>query len=218
MMKFSRIVSCVLIMCLLISCFGGYGFAGSVATPITIEDPMFEAAIREHINKPEGQLTNFDVCNIMELKLVNANIKSIKGIEAFERLRKLDLSFNRIEEIESLSELKHLKELTLYSNEIESLEGIEKLERLEVLIVSDNKIRKIYPIEDLIQLRKLHVNDNRISDLSPLRYLSQVTDADFSDNEAARFGARYSGADFVYGARGRGGADFGKTNSKDFAV
>ncbi len=92
---------------------------------VSFNDPNFENAIRDIINRPKGAIYKKDLKRIYELELINKNINDIEGIQYFENLKKLDLSFNKIEDIRPLSKLKMLEELKLMSNKIEKLEGIE---------------------------------------------------------------------------------------------
>jgi tetratricopeptide (TPR) repeat protein len=56
---------------------------------ITLPDTAFEAAVRELIGKPSGELTAADAAGVTELDVSNKGIKSLTGLEYFTHLTAL---------------------------------------------------------------------------------------------------------------------------------
>lgn len=76
-----------------------------------------------------------------ELDLYDNLISHIKGLEDFQNLKSLDLSFNKIKHIKNISHLKKLTELFFVQNKITRIEGLEDLRLIKNLELGANKIR-----------------------------------------------------------------------------
>ncbi len=88
---------------------------------IAFPDPNLETVIREAIDEPEGDINASDLYGI---KLLNADMSSIKDITGLERcinLENLSLSNNQITDVSSLSGLTNLMNLDLSSNRITNI-------------------------------------------------------------------------------------------------
>lgn len=79
-----------------------------------------------------------------ELDLYDNLISHIKGLEDFQNLKSLDLSFNKIKHIKNVSHLKKLTELFFVQNKITRIEGLEDLTLIKNLELGANKIRVRY--------------------------------------------------------------------------
>jgi|GEM_PF-3522478 len=111
---------------------------------IVFKDGHLELAIRNIINKPEGDIFKSDVESITELDLQNYAISDISGLEHFSNLTKLDLSYNYvITDIAALGSLSNLKELYLAHNNIRDISALRELMNLTHLDLSDNEIYSI---------------------------------------------------------------------------
>ena len=89
---------------------------------ITFKNPNFEAAVREILNKPDGDITKADVSEIIELNFSDKQISNLSEIKYFIGLEYLDLKGNQIGDLSPLSGLNKLKTLLL----IEENEDIRK--------------------------------------------------------------------------------------------
>jgi len=139
--------------------------------------------IANEYNNP-GELRTMDFignCNhLIELHLVNNQIKKIKGLNGNVRildlggneinsivglnknLQSLNLSGNKISKIEGLNE--NLQKLYLSRNQISNIEGLN--ENLQTLDLNLNQIRKIVNLTD--NLQTLYLNENRITKIERL--------------------------------------------------
>ncbi|UMZ74070.1 InlB B-repeat-containing protein [Natranaerofaba carboxydovora] len=128
---------------------------------VDITDSNLETAIRNEINKTEGQLTIEELEKITSLDLSsNDAIKNLTGLEYASNIEKLNLKNNEIKNPELIFELKNLEKLEICLNSIDptkqekfitnltnleqlKLEGMERFHGLEDLkFESSSKIFK----------------------------------------------------------------------------
>ncbi|MCT4594256.1 MAG: stalk domain-containing protein [Anaeromicrobium sp.] len=134
-------------------------FAAFYNEVINFPDKNLESAIRNIIDKLEGEIYSWDVRNVKRLYAIESNISNLKGIEYLVNLKYLNLSNNKITDITHLSALKELEYL-----------GLE-----------DNKIKNIEPLNKLDNLRSLYLGNNPIEDYSPVAgYYEKLANKDFS--------------------------------------
>ncbi len=73
------------------------------------EDENLEAAIRDVLNTPRGDIKKDEVKMIKELTINQKNILSLEGIQNLINLEELDLMFNDITDISPLHSLINLE-------------------------------------------------------------------------------------------------------------
>ena len=88
---------------------------GNPGSPITFADTHLEAAIREAIGKPEGDLLVEDVVGLTFLDASGRNIQSLEGMEHLTNLTQLELNNNAIVDLSPLAGLTNLTELSFAS-------------------------------------------------------------------------------------------------------
>lgn len=98
--------------------------AVGINEPITIQDSNLEAAIRQAIDRPSGELNLKDVVGIKELDASGRQVESLSGIEKLYNLETLDISYNKITDLSPLKILRYLKSIHTQYNEITSLKGL----------------------------------------------------------------------------------------------
>lgn len=176
------------------------------STYINISDENLQIAINEALYKDNlnEQVTLKEMYSLEYLNLNNKNIENLSGIEFAKNLKKIDLSYNKIEEIRPLSSLILLEELNLSDNEITDISNIKYLKNLKRLDLSNvvrnlniedeivelddlnedthNSIKNISPISDLPNLVELNLSNNEISDISPLLNLNNLQKLNLSGN------------------------------------
>ncbi|MEM6430345.1 MAG: leucine-rich repeat domain-containing protein [Deinococcota bacterium] len=104
---------------------------------VTIEDSALEEAIRDELDKFEGDLTEADL----------------------RRLRFLDASLADISDLSGLENAVNLEELLLYDNEISDLSPIETLLNLSELDLAGNRISDLGPLVRNVQAGGLGAGD-----------------------------------------------------------
>ncbi len=103
------------------------------AQTVNIPDPNLESAIRDALEKPEGDITVADMESLTELWAGNKGIEDLAGLEYATNLTNLDLNNNEISDISSLSSLTNLIELHLVDNDISDISPLSGLTKIDFL-------------------------------------------------------------------------------------
>ena len=117
-----------------------------VKKPLTKEESarhakIIEAAIRESLKKPTGELTKVD----------------------YDKVTKLDLGLNQLTDVKGLENLTQLKELWLTANKLTDVRGLEKLTQLEDLWLDENPALTKAQIDELQRaLPKCYISSDPI--------------------------------------------------------
>ena len=97
-----------------------------------IVDPFVEKAVRESLEKPEGEITEADLAKVPYLNLSNTKITDagLKEMAKFKNLKILDLSSTQITDagLKELAKLQNLGILELYSTKITGV-GVAELKK-----------------------------------------------------------------------------------------
>lgn len=152
------------------------------------KDAVFEKAIRDAIDKPEGEITSGDMAEIEKLSLrglvgVGAShleLYDLSGIEYCVNLKHMSLSYvNRdssfIFDISFLRSLKNLRTLGLHSERVVDISPLSELTNLTNLFIDLNmEVTDISPLSGLTELTQLVLIQSGVKDLSPLKGLSKL--------------------------------------------
>lgn len=163
---------------------------------VEFEDAGLEAAVREHIKKPEGDLLAKDVQYIQVLDCSSRKIRKLDGIEALIELREINLADNYVKSVSPLKNLMKLQKINLRNNEITDLEAVDFQDIIHLHIRNldlrhnvkrdaegnDTRLSDISMIGRMASLRKLKLRENHIDDLTPLSNLRRLTELDIRDN------------------------------------
>jgi internalin A len=150
---------------------------------VSFQDPNLEAAVREALNKPDGELTTDELQTVTTLSAYSRNITNLNGIQNLTQLDFLDLDSNQISDISPLQNLTQLTYLYLSENKISNITPLQNLTILSNLFLYGNQISNISILQNLTQLTWLFLSDNQISDISPLQNLTQLTNLGLSQNQ-----------------------------------
>ena len=142
------------------------------AVPANIADPIVEKAIRIHLKKPKGALTEADleqvtrlhlsstqitdaglkeVAKLKQLEYINLNgtqitDEGLKEVANLQRLTSLHLSSTQITDagLKDIAKLKQLSSLSLFATQItdEGLKDVAKLQQLKSIDLFGNKVTK----------------------------------------------------------------------------
>lgn len=137
---------------------------------ITFVDPVIEAATREELEQPTGDITKAQVSEITFLYINGADSNGLYGYE-------------KIETLEDLKWFENLKHLRLLNCNIDNLNGIQELITLMSLDIQHNQIEDITPISELSNLTRLKCSDNPIKDYSPIGKLSKLDQLSLNNND-----------------------------------
>lgn len=151
---------------------------GSDPNVVTFSDINFELAIRESLNKLNGDITKSDMLTIIYLEGWSKGIISIDGIEYCENLEVINLRNNQISDISSLTDLQNINYIDIAKNQIADINALTNLTNLLELTISDNQISDISALTGLINLKYLNLSVNKISDIQPLIQNQGINDGD----------------------------------------
>lgn len=161
-------------------------------SPVSFVDPYFEAAVREIIEKPIGNIYASELSEIKELSLRVRGIRYLDDVIYFTSLEELDIYGNKVCDISPLASIQTLKKLTVrgnYSSVLDksgqtglSLRPLANLVKLEFLDVSSNSINDVSPLIYLTNLKYLDISGNKISSITALENLVNIIYLDASNN------------------------------------
>jgi Leucine-rich repeat (LRR) protein len=141
---------------------------GGVDSIVVFPDPGLDYAVRQTINKLEGDIFLSEVLTIGTLFADNLGISNLSGLSYLSNLHTLGLDKNHISDISELSDLIGLELLFLDSNQISNINPLSGLINLQQLVLKDNLITDINTLTNLINILFLDLGNNEISDINPL--------------------------------------------------
>ena len=184
--------------------YGHIGFIGTEPGDVEVQlevvsfaDPNLEAAVRDALDKPSGDLYRADVNSLVFLQASNRGITDLSGIENCVHLTDLRLSDNDITDFAPLTQLPRLETLHLIGMGLIDIGFLATLTTLQELQLQQNQISDLSPLEDLTHLYDLYLRDNQISDLSPLVGLG-IGYLDLRDNQVSDLSPLASLANLYY--------------------
>jgi hypothetical protein len=139
-------------------------------------DPNLEAAVRDAIGKPSGDIREADLLSLTTLNANSRDIIHLHGLEHCTSLTSLSLWDNQITDLSPLSYLMNLGQLSLGSNDITDISPLCHLGSLESLWLPSNHISDVSPLAGLTNLALLDLSENQIGDITPLSRLTGLTE------------------------------------------
>lgn len=155
------------------------------ATVVVFPDPNLEAAIREAINKPTGDILVTDLLGLTSFTAHSRAIQNLTGLEYAVNLEWLDLTSNQISSMSPLAGLTKLQVLYLQSNQITGIFSLSSITSLQFLDLYNNQISDLGPLSSLGSLSSLNLGSNQISDIVPLVGLTNLTYIGLSSNQVS---------------------------------
>lgn len=166
------------------------------ATPVVFADPVFEAAIREQLERPSGDVTRADMATLTTLDVTQGQIEtqSLEGIQHATNLRSLFIGGTAVEDLATLADLESLEMLYAWKwgsdARIVDVSPLAPLTQLRSLSVYEqnradhdlNTIDDISAVADMRELRYFSVRNNLVADLTPLTNLTQLVTLDLTDS------------------------------------
>jgi len=144
--------------------------------PVVIfPDANLEAAVREALHKPEGDIHASELASLTSLVASERGIENLSGLEYCINLTWLNMGYNQISDISPLAGFTKLTSLSLRFNQISNISPLACLTNLTFLSLSNNQISNISPLAGLTNLTWLNMGFNQISDISPLAGLTKLT-------------------------------------------
>jgi hypothetical protein len=185
--NFRKMLVVALTLLVLAGLMGGWlvmpsGVVNAADAIVTFLDPGLEAAIRDSIGKPDGDIYASDLVGLISLDASVRNINDLTGLEYCTNLTDLYLQFNEITDISILQNLTGLQLLHLYTNHISDISPLQNLTNLRNLDVYQNLISDISYLQNLTGLTSLALSSNQITDINVLQYLTNLEILLISDN------------------------------------
>ncbi|MEN6351366.1 MAG: leucine-rich repeat protein [Syntrophomonas sp.] len=138
----------------------------TIGSACLFTDPNLEAAIREELGKPEGDLTAADLEGICELSIFGRGITSLEGIQNLKNLKGLYAWDNPITDISPLKTLTQLQWLDLDEVQVSDYSPLQYLTSLENLSLAFNNVSN--QLDDILgsmtNLLSLNLKSNNLGD------------------------------------------------------
>lgn len=145
---------------------------------VNFPDANLEAAIRENIHKPTGQLMRSDMTGYFFLEANSRSIADLTGIGQCEKLQVAFLSGNAISDLSPLSTLPELFALQVNGNNITDVATIAGMDQMTILFVDVNPLASIEPISQMQGLHILSMRQCGITDLAAIVANANIAEAD----------------------------------------
>ena len=193
--KRTRLVSALLTLAMVFTFLPFSAFAATDSygpvyiTDANVPDKTFREYLLKQFDKDgNGVLTPAERYAVTEIDVNDKNITSLKGIEFFPNLKKLNCGHNRLTSLD-VSENTVLQELVCWENQLTSLD-VSQNTALQELACFENKLTSL-DVSQNPALQKLSCWDNRLTSLdvsknTELTYLdcgyNRLTELDVSQN------------------------------------
>lgn len=151
-------------------------------TKVAFVDGNLERAIRDHLQKPVGDLTKEDLSKLTILTAPNYRIADLSGLEAASNLTDLNVMQNDITNVTAISGLPQLVCLVLSENRLQNLTPILGLTNLSRLFLDLNHLEAVPQFGTMPRLTELSLAYNHIRDPAPLRQLTSLRYLNLAEN------------------------------------
>ncbi len=182
--KIRRYLNVPLFALLILFSFPFTVFSKTKLLQADVQDHNLKQCIQNAINKNQWQKAE----QVTEVECKYAAIKSLKGIEQYNNLEKLDVYNNEIAEISPLQGLTNLRALNLKINKIDNIEKLNNLVNLRTLGLSNLNFNHkngdpLAVINKFRQLKVLNLASNQLSNLSALVHLNKLETLELQANK-----------------------------------
>jgi Leucine-rich repeat (LRR) protein len=155
----------------------------ALADVVDFPDPGLEAAIRDAIGRPTGDILDSDLVGLEYLDASSRSISDLEGIQHCTDLTSLNLGGNQIVDVSPLSGLTDLTVLWLWGNQISNLGPLSGLVSLEELNLWSNQISSLGSLSGMSNLQELWLGSNLITDLGSLAGLTSLVHLNLANNQ-----------------------------------
>ncbi|MDB6027170.1 MAG: hypothetical protein JWM68_3393 [Verrucomicrobiales bacterium] len=159
------------------------GFTVSTfAQDVSIPDPGLNAAIRDALQKPVGQLTQQDMLELTTLSAQGRNVKSIEGLKTARNLSLLNLRLNHLTNFALPAELTNLTVLDVSLNGMTTCSFPNGLSNLVALSLEGNALTNVTLPIGFKKLNSLDLNNNQITSFSMPSNFTSLLELDLGFN------------------------------------
>ncbi len=154
-----------------------------------IPDPVLEAALRDHINKPVGAICVHDLRSLRTFIYIpdkdGAKISDLTGIEHCVQLELFCGDNNLISDLEPLGRIGALRAVWIRNNQVQDLAPLREHTNLRAFYAEGNDIFTIWPLQSCVNLGYLLIPRNAVQNIAALQGLGALTTLDIHDNPVA---------------------------------
>ena len=157
---------------------------------VHIPDTNLRTAIAEALGKsPNAPITAEGMKGLRSLRVIDAGIRDLTGLEYAINIDSLRLPNNQITDISPVQGLKNLTSVKFEGNQVPDISSLAELINLEVLELARNEISDISALAGLVNLRYLDLSDNSFSDISPVAGLVNLEHISFTNERISDISA-----------------------------
>ncbi len=140
------------------------------------ESPEVEAAVRQKLQKPAGELRRADLARLRSLNLSQIRLDELDPclFALTPQLKELFLGRGEVTDLSALEGLRQLESLRLSLNPITELAPLAGMTRLDRVDLAHTQIRDLSPLAGLTNLTELLLDDTPVSDVTPLAKLEKL--------------------------------------------
>lgn len=146
----------------------------AVSQVVHISDPSLEQAIREAVDKLEGDLTDGDLQRLVILSAPRRGITTLEGFTNAPNLVHLDLSDNALTTVVLTTGFASLEYAMLRGNELTNVSATGPIPNLQQVGLSENYLQEVSFLKHLPQLLYLELDYNEITVFDPGADLSEL--------------------------------------------
>ena len=161
------------------------GFTAA-AQGISIPDPGLNAAVRQTLQKPNGQLSLQDLLSLTNLDASRRSVSSLEGLQAALNLTVLNLQFDNLTTLSFPSGLTKLRVLDLSFNPLTNCVFPLGLTNLAELNIEETRLTSLTLPPDVTHLTSLDLFGNRLTNMAFPAGLVRLDFLDLSENQLAR--------------------------------
>lgn len=140
---------------------------GLAAQIVRISDPSLEQAIRESVDKFEGDLTDGDLQRLVILSAPRRGITTLEGFTNAPNLVHLDLSDNALATVVLTTGFASLEYAMLRGNGLTNVSATGPLPNLQQVGLSENYLQEVSFLKQMPQLVYLELDYNEITVFDP---------------------------------------------------
>ncbi len=152
-------------------------------------DVNLDAAVREAIGKPSGDIYQSDLSGLFSLMAYERGISNLEGLQYCTNLTQLWLGSNQISDINKLSGLVNISDMLLWSNQISNISALSGMTKMRKLFLNNNQISDISPLSGMTNMTILFLSSNYITDISALSEMTNMTDLRLGSNQISDIGS-----------------------------
>ena len=147
---------------------------------VVFADTALERVVREHINKPTGDILSSDVDTVIQIIAEGLGISSLSGLEYFTSLQNILMMNNDISDLTPLGGLTQLWGVHVSVNNISDISPLAGNTTITQLHLGQNPITDIGPTATMTSLEQLVLTETAVTDFSPLYGLPHLSDILFN--------------------------------------